>query len=51
VAQLELCISQEVIPNSPRFYHRAEGSSVAHSRRSGRSFSPPEQRLRSELAL
>jgi len=31
VAQFELCISQGVIPKSPRFYQRAEGSPVAHS--------------------
>jgi len=30
-AQFELCISQGVIPKSPRFYQRAEGSPVAHS--------------------
>jgi hypothetical protein len=31
VAQFELYISQGVIPKSPRFYQRAEGSPVAHS--------------------
>jgi hypothetical protein len=30
VAQFELCISQGVIPKSPRSYQRAEGSPVAH---------------------
>jgi len=30
VAQFELCISEGVIPKSPRFYQRAEGSPVAH---------------------
>jgi hypothetical protein len=31
VAQFEICISQGVIPKSPRFYQRVEGSPVAHS--------------------
>jgi hypothetical protein len=31
VAQFELYTSQGVIPQSPRFYQRAEGSPVAHS--------------------
>ena len=30
MAQFELYISQGVIPKSPRFYQRAEGSPVAH---------------------
>ena len=31
MAQFEICISQGVIPKSPRFYQRVEGSPVAHS--------------------
>jgi hypothetical protein len=46
VAKFELCISQGVIPKSPRFYQRAEGPPRGTQRRSG----DPSLRLKNGYA-
>ena len=47
VGQFELYISVGVIPKNPRFYQRGARDLPWHTASWGRSFAPPEERLRS----